>query len=132
MNVFSLLILKQDVYVLTEGNTVRQAVETMNFHHYQNIPILTQKGCYVNSISSGDLLSFMSKEGIDLREAEQVAVEKVPIYRPIKALSTTASIEEIRDCLLDQNYVPLVDDQGVFFGIITRRRFVANAMELKK
>ena len=130
MNILTLLILKKDVESLTSGDSVRQAIEKMNYHHYQHIPILTKKGKYVNSVSTGDLLSFMSAHRLELHDAENVPVEKVAIYRPIAPLRITATLEDIHRALLDQNYVPMIDDQGVFIGIITRKRFVTEAMRL--
>lgn len=130
MNILTLLILKKDVESLTLGDSVRQAIEKMNYHHYQHIPILTEKGKYVNSVSTGDLLSFMSAHRLELHDAELVPVEKVAIYRPIAPLRITATLQDIHHALLDQNYVPMIDDQGVFIGIITRKRFVSAAMRL--
>ncbi len=130
MNVLSLLILKQDVYVLNENDTLRQAVEKMSHHHYQNIPILSDAGKYINSVSAGDLLTCMAEREIDLRGAEEVPLKDVPIFRPIRPLKITATLNDIRLSLLDQNYVPLIDDQGVFFGIITRKSFATHAMKL--
>ena len=130
MNILRLLILKKDVYSVVSGDSVRQAIEKMNYHHYQNIPILTGDGKYVNSVSSSDILAFIAEGELTLKDTESVAIDKVTILRPILPLRITATLEDVRKSLLDQNYVPMVDDQGIFIGIITRRRFVSEAMRL--
>ncbi len=130
MNILTLLIPKQDVDVIDAGDTLRQAVSKMSFHHYQNIPVLSKQGHYLYSISSGDLLFYMAEHGINLIQAEEVPLELVPVFRPVIPLPITASLQEVRTSLLDQNYVPMVDDKGIFVGIITRKRFALAAMRL--
>ncbi len=132
MNVLTLLIPKHDVDVITSGDTLRQAISKMNYHHFQNIPIISEQGHYLYSISSGDLLFYLTEHNLTLKEAEEVSLEVVPVFRQVIPLPITASMEEIRDLLLDQNYVPMVDDKGIFIGIITRKSFASKAMTLIK
>jgi CBS domain-containing protein len=40
----------------------------------------------------------------------------------------TTSVEELLDRVLDQNFVPVVDDRDVFVGIVTRRSVLAYLM----
>ena len=56
-----------------------------------------------------------------LREMEGVPLSVVPIYRPLTALPLTAEEEAVTSALLNQTFVPMVDERGIFVGIITRK-----------
>ncbi len=129
MNVLTLLVPKKDVDTITSGDTLRQAVSKLNFHHYADIPVLSEQGHYLYSISAGDMLFYITEKELTLRESESVSIDVVPVHRPARALPVTATVKEIGQVLLEQNYVPLVDERGIFMGIITRKRFATNAMK---
>lgn len=129
MNVLTLLVPKKDVDTITSGDTLRQAVSKLNFHHYADIPVLSEQGHYLYSISAGDMLFYMAEKELTLRESENVSIDVVPVHRSARALPFTATVKEIGQVLLEQNYVPLVDERGIFMGIITRKRFATNAMK---
>ena len=40
-------------------------------------------------------------------------------------LGITAGDDEVIDALLQQNFVPIVDDRGCFCGIVTRKSVIA-------
>ena len=111
MNLLSFLIPKSEVHTLNGGDTLRMAVHKMSHHHYQ-------------LISTGDILFYLQENDMTLKEMEHVAIESVPVYRPLMALPVSASDEDIGKVLTNQNYVPLVDERGIFIGIITRKRYV--------
>lgn len=118
------MIPKAEVSTLDGGDTLRMAVEKMSHHHYANIPVLGSEGHYLYSISTGDILFYLKSNDMTLREMENVPLSAVPIYRPMMALPATASRQDVSDALLNQNYVPIVDERGIFIGIITRKRAV--------
>ncbi|MBO5529202.1 MAG: CBS domain-containing protein [Bacilli bacterium] len=124
-NLLKYLIPKAEVDHLDGGDTLRMAIEKMSHHHYTMIPVLGQQGHYLYSISTGDILFYLTQNDLTLRQMESVPLETVPIHRPIMALPATCSEKEVGRALLSQNYVPLVDERGIFIGIITRKRLVS-------
>ena len=51
-------------------------------------------------------------------------------YKPVHA---NANMEDLLDRAINQNYVPVIDDQGSFIGIITRKAILKYCYnELKK
>ena len=121
MNLLTALIPKAEVAVLDGGDSLRAAIQKMAHHHYANIPVLSGQGHYLYSIATGDILFYLVENDMTLKEMEQVPLEVVPIHRPLMALSVNASEEEVENAVLNQNYVPFVDERGIFIGIITRR-----------
>ena len=124
MNVLSVLIPKAEVATLDGGDTVRAAVMKMSHHHYATIPVLGSQGHYLYSISTGDILFYLQENDMTLKEMEDVPLSSIPIYRPVMALPATSSKDEVTDTLLNQNFTPIVDERGIFIGIVTRRKLV--------
>ena len=124
MNYIAGLIPKADVAYLDGTDTIRQAVEKMTFTHYQAMPVLGSQGHYLYSVSANDILCYLHDRTLSLHDMELIPLSDVPIYRPIMALSIAATPKEVEDALMSQNYVSMVDDKGIFIGIITRRSYI--------
>lgn len=132
MNIFFLLIPKKKVEYLYSSFTVRQAVEKMNASGYSMIPVLDKKtGKYVRSINSSDILNYITKGHLSYHQLEDIPLSKVPSARETKAVSCYAKEEELISKIVEQNYVPVLDDEEVFIGIVTRKA-VMNAYILEK
>ena len=56
MNVIMLLKPKTTVQYIFEDNTLRQGLEKMRAHSYTAIPVISQDGKYVGTVSEGDFL----------------------------------------------------------------------------
>ena len=131
MNILSLLIPKSAVASLEGDDTLRAAAAKMAHHRYATIPVLSKQGHYLYCISTGDILFYLQEKDLTLREMEEVPLSTVPIYRPLTALPVTASSQTVIDALLNQSFVPMVDERGIFVGIVTRKA-LAEALLGKK
>ena len=129
MNLLTALVPKANVSSLDGGDTLRMAIEKMSHHHFATIPVLSSQGHYLYSISTGDILFYLKENDMTLKEMEAVPLSVVPIYRPILALPVTSTEEEIEKALLNNNFVPMVDERGIFIGIITRKGLFAKIHE---
>lgn len=121
MNILFYLIPKKDVYYLLDTFTIRQALEKMEYHHYSCIPILDKDGNYISSISDGDLLWYIKDHDLDLKSIEHVKINEIPVSRPLKPIKIDADINELTLLIVNQNFVPVIDDRNKFIGIITRQ-----------
>ena len=131
MNVAFFLIPKSQVTYLTEGSSFRQGLEKLRRHGYTAIPVISREGKYRGSVSEGDFLwNIMSMGSVDPYEQEQARIDDIVSDRtPPVRVSTP--IAELWDKLLDQNFVPVVDDRDMFVGIVTRRSVMAYLMNRK-
>ena len=122
MNILMFLTPKNDVAYLFDDFTMRQALEKMEHHRYSTIPVICRDGSYSGVITEGDLLwAAKNRFGLDLRQAETYPIADVPRrarYQPVR-IDTT--MEDLVEKALNQNFVPVVDDRGVFIGIVTRK-----------
>lgn len=125
MNILFLLIPKKNVDYLFSDFTVRQAVEKLNVSGYSMIPVIDRKsGQYVRSITSSDILNFITKERFNWSNLENIPLEKVPSSREAKAVSCYAEESDLIANIIEQNYAPVVDDKNVFIGIVTRKAVI--------
>ncbi|WP_100488416.1 CBS domain-containing protein [Sporolactobacillus pectinivorans] len=133
MNAAFLITPKSEVKFVYDYWTMRQAMEKMEHYRYSSIPVLNKKGIYVGTLTEGDLLwELRDNEGLDFQGTREVLLKEVPRYRDIKAISIDVEVDDIIETSLRQNFVPIVDDLGVFIGIIRRREIISYLLELRK
>ena len=142
MNILFFLTPKSDVAYIFENETLRQTLEKMEHRKFSCIPLLSLDGKYKGSISEGDLLWGMKNLNITdmktlnvpgLKEAESISIMAIPRRATYKAVHADSDMEDLLDKAINQNYVPVVDDQGYFIGIITRKEIIKYCYkELKK
>lgn len=131
MNVAFFLIPKSEVAYLYEDFTLRQALEKMKFHGYTAIPVITREGKYVGTVREGDFLWYLIRgengealSQIDIQDVEDLCLSDLTFMSVYEPVNITATIEELIDKAVTQNFVPVVDDLGSFIGIITRRDII--------
>ena len=122
MNVLMLLKPKSTVKYIFDTNTLRQGIEKMRAHSYTAIPVISEDGKYVGTVSEGDFLYYM----VDLRNNKITEKEKHSVKDIIRrdfnpAVRIDVSMDEVLRRAESQNFVPVVDDWGTFIGIVTRR-----------
>ena len=134
MNILFFLTPKSDIAYIFENETLRQTLEKMEHRKFSCIPILNPDGKYVGTISEGDLLWGMKTLNVPgLKEAESISIMAIPRRATYKAVHADSDMEDLLDKAINQNYVPVVDDQGYFIGIITRKEIIKYCYkELKK
>lgn len=125
MNIAFFLLPKNEVVTIKACSTMRQALEKMEYHRYTAVPIVDNNGKYVGTITEGDLLWKMKHtSGLSFENTESIRLEEIPRYRENEAISINAEMEDIFQKALEQNFVPVVDDNQVFIGIIRRRDII--------
>ncbi len=125
MNILFFLTPKCDTAYLEEDDTLRNALEKMEYHRYQAIPVLNKDGTYFGTITEGDLL-FEIKNALhlDLHEAEKIRVRDIPMRHYYRPVGVSGSMESLVKRALNQNFVPVVDDLQHFIGIVRRRELM--------
>lgn len=129
MNVAFFLIPKSQVAHLVEGSSFRQGMEKLQRHGYTAIPVISREGKYRGCISEGDFLwNIMSMGSLDPDDLEMARIDDIVSDRtpPVRV---TTSVDELLERVLDQNFVPVVDDRDMFMGIVTRRAVLSYLMD---
>jgi CBS domain-containing protein len=130
--ILRLLTPKKATYFILDTSTIRQALEKFDAHKFSVVPLLNSEGQYVGTLSEGDILRFIKNHAkFDITKAENVIVKDIDHYRPYRCLKIDATIEEIYALALDQSFVPLIDDQDHYIGIIKRKDVLIHLNEKK-
>lgn len=124
MNITFFLIPKIKVEFLFEDFSLRQAIEKMEYHRYSVVPVLSKDGKYLYSLSEGDILYTMTKNKLKFEDLTKIHLESIERDRDVKPVSINSSMDDLVKLIVDQNFVPVVDDRGVFIGIITRKAVI--------
>ncbi|MBP5091003.1 MAG: CBS domain-containing protein [Bacilli bacterium] len=121
-NVLSLLTLKKDVAYLQDDFTLRQAIEKMEAHSYSVIPVIDhESGKYLYSLSEGSILYYLKDRRIAWDDTNKIPLPEVHPRRDTLAVSVREPFDTVAGLIIHQNYVPIVDDNGIFIGIVTRK-----------
>ncbi len=132
-NIMRFLTPKSNVAYLDSVATVRNGFEKMTYHKYRAIPVVSPDGVYVGTVTEGDLLrSMLNNGGSDMREHEKVCIKDVIREGWNPPVSISCTVDQLFNRVAEQNFVPVVDDRGVFIGIVTRKAvitFLSDAYE---
>ena len=135
MNIAYLLTPKHRVAYLFDDNTMRQGLEKLRHHGRSAVPVINRKGQYVGTVSEGDFLwRLLPDESTpcpcSVKELERLHVRD--ILRENPSVRITASVDELLDTIVRQNFVPVVDDLNSFIGIVTRQDIIRCLAEEKE
>jgi CBS-domain-containing membrane protein len=125
MNIASFLYPKSEVAFITSSASMREALEQLEDHYYTALPIIDSEGKYVGTLSEGDLLwKLKNTPGIDFDSMDQVQVSEIEKHIHNESVSINAQMEDMLALAADQNFVPVVDDEQIFIGIIRRKDII--------
>lgn len=120
MNILFFLTPKNEVeYVLNNCN-VENALEVIEKSGYSSIPVLNEDGSFLGTLTEGDLL-YTIKNNIDYNK---FSVKDIMNRVSAKPISINAKIEDLLIKSLDQNFIPVIDDNNIFIGIVTRKNII--------
>ncbi|MBS4032595.1 MAG: CBS domain-containing protein [Clostridiales bacterium] len=125
MNIAFFLLPKKEVVCLPITCTMRQAIERMEYHRYASVPLVDHEGKYAGTITEGDLLWKMKNTpDLSFENTEKISIKDIPRRIENEPVSIDARIDSLLCLAITQNFVPVVDDNGTFIGIIRRREII--------
>ena len=131
MKVAFFLIPKNEVVYLTPSTSMRQAIERMEHHSCSAVPLVDEQGYYAGTITEGDLLwKLKNTVELDFNGMEKIKLKDIAIHAKNKPVRIDSRVVDLLTAASEQNFVPVVDDQGVFIGIVRRREIIEYCAEL--
>lgn len=125
MNIAFFLIPKNEVVYLPLNSTMRQALEKMEHHRYTAVPLINEQGRYAGTITEGDLLWKMKNTpGLTFANTEQVMISDISQRMTNTPVRINSEMEDLLTLTIAQNFVPVMDDDEIFIGIIRRREII--------
>lgn len=118
------LIVADNVATLSEDNTLEHALLVLTNIGYSRIPVLNKQGQLMGQISLDQVVSQMFDiESLNPEKLEGMTVGEV-MDRQACSIQMPFNIEKILNQLVDFNFIPVVDKQDVFLGIVTRKEIL--------
>ena len=125
MNVLFFLTPKNEVAHLHDDWTIRQGTEKLERSGYTALPLIDRQGRYIGTISEGDILRFLKKRyDMNLKSAENVSILAVERKVDIRPVSVDATMEDLVRMAMNQNFVPVIDDNNIIIVILTRNDII--------
>ena len=123
MNILFFLTPKSEVDFVYDDASLFKAMQIFDRHNFFALPLINKKGRYIGAITTSDLLGCIRENfNLSVKASADFPVRNVKRIRDYKAVNGgSTSMEEIVSIALDQNFVPVVDDEYNFIGIITRK-----------
>ena len=126
MNILFFLTNKADVFYMFEDDTVGEGLEKMKDRRYVAVPVIKKTGEYVGTVSEGDFLWSVVDSNGDVKKPNNETKVKDIIRNwwnhPVRVDET---MENLVFRMMNQNFVPVVDDRNFFMGIITRKSLLS-------
>ncbi len=124
-NILFFLTPKAMCAYLYDDYTIRQALEKMESAGYTALPILNRRGEYRGALTEGDVLWAMKNMCyMDMRQAEAHRITEITRRKDYIPVRVTASMHDLIERAIAQNFVPVVDDKDAFIGLITRKSII--------
>ena len=127
MNVSFFLKPKAEVVYVYDTDTVSCALKHMAESGFTAIPVITQKGRYVGTITEGDFLRLLLEH--PLEQTENMPLSEVNRRVHHRSCAIDAHMEDLVELVSDQNFVPVMDGRGTLCGIVTRRDVICQLSE---
>jgi CBS domain-containing protein len=117
MNIAFFLTPKRDIVYVTVDATMKEVLERMELSTYTSIPLIDNEGKYVGAITEGDLLwKLKNTPGLNIEDTEDISITDVQRHTKSHTVSIGSNIEDLITLSKSQNFVPVVDDEGIFIG----------------
>ncbi len=124
MKASELITKKAKVEYLYSDILVKDALEKLEKRRFAMIPVLERKSNrYLYSLSEGDILRLVLEVG-SLRRAGKKPLSSVCIDRLVVPVKEEDDVTALYDLAPNQSYIPIIDEKGVFKGIVTRKSLI--------
>lgn len=119
------LIPKQKVVFVYDDYSLDQVFEKLKKDRFSAIPILNRSGNYVGTLSEGDILwNIKTIKDFSFEKAKEIKVSDISRVRDNEPLNINSNVETLISRASKENFVPILDNDGIFIGIITRKSII--------
>lgn len=134
MNILFFLKPKGECVYVYDDDSLRDVLNVMEKHRYASIPMISRTtGAYKGTITEGDLLWYIKNNfDLNLHNAGDVRIRDIVRHRDNQPVSAGAKMEDLISKVIQQNFVPVIDGQKCFIGIITRKNVIEYLCEKKE
>jgi CBS-domain-containing membrane protein len=123
MNIQAFLKPFHEIIYVYDDHPLGEALKIMTEHRFQTIPIITRDQKYVGTLAEGDFLHFiLEKDNFhEIEKLNEFVVNDVKRHRDYEPLNIDSLMATLLAKAADENFVPIIDQNDIFIGIITRK-----------
>ena len=126
---FEQFLLEQEETFLTPAENLAVLIDTHNADHatlllsqmtYTRVPVVTDEKGFVGTIGLRDILAYQMEQGLSqeaMADTDIVHMTK----KDVAVVSPDYTLTDVLHKLVDESFLPVVDKDGIFQGIITRK-----------
>ena len=126
---FENFLLQQEDTFLTPAENLAVLIDTHNVDHailllsqmtYSRVPVVTDQKKFVGTISLTDILSYQMQHEIPDEEFMTTDIVHM-VKKDDLTVGPDFTLTEVLHKLVDESFLPVVDQENTFQGIITRK-----------
>ena len=126
---FEQFLLEQEETFLTPAENLAVLIDSHNADHailllsqmtYTRVPVVTDEKEFVGTIGLRDILAYQMEQGLSqeaMADTDIVHMTK----KDVAVVSPDYTLTDVLHKLVDESFLPVVDKNGIFQGIITRK-----------
>ena len=126
---FEQFLLEQEETFLTPAENLAVLIDTHNADHatlllsqmtYTRVPVVTDEKEFVGTIGLRDILAYQMEQGLSqevMADTDIVHMTK----KDVAVVTPDYTLTDVLHKLVDESFLPVVDEDGIFQGIITRK-----------
>ena len=132
MNIMFFLSPKSETVYETLNAKLHHVLERMNHHRLTAIPVIDQEGKYIGTMTEGDVLRVIKDNPTNSYDkVAKLKINQIPRRSDHRSVRVDETLDSIVDLTLRQNFVPVVDDEGTYIGIVKRADIIEYLYESK-
>lgn len=114
------LIPESELAIFIDTHNADHVLLLLAHNGYSRVPVITKEKFYKGTISISDIMSYQDKHFLTEWEMSQTDIG-VMVNDIIEVVRTDSSLTEIMHKLVEYPFLPVVDNNEKFVGIITRK-----------
>jgi len=123
MNALRLMLSKDKVAYLYADCPLEEAMTLFTESGYSAVPVIENDGTYIGTVGDKDFLKCYSHSELKER-IHNLTLSDIIIKDWILPINVYTNVDDVLLLSMNQNFLPVVDDDGVFIGIITRKAII--------
>lgn len=116
----SYLIPAEELAIFINTHNADHVMLLLVSNGFSRVPVITKEKQYVGTISISDMMTYQAKRQLTDWEMTQTNIGDM-VNTKIETINITSSLTEIMHKLVDFPFLPVVNDDNRFIGIITRK-----------
>lgn len=116
------LIPMDNVAFFVDTNKLNHAMLVLSKNKYAKIPVVDNSDHFIGIVGLTEIISFMLDNDLPFEELSNHQVSEV--VKKVSTVYPNYELEDILHHLVDEPFLPVVSEDNIFIGIITRKEIL--------